>query len=83
MHMLRHSDLRHNIAVKLTIHRKRSDDELLDAIMSTLARCVILRPDFVGFNASQKHGLFGVAEPHPFPELAEPVEEDVQPTLGL
>ena len=83
MHIVTHTDLRLNIGVKIAVNRKRKDEELLDAIMTTLSRCVIVKPDFVGFNASQKHGQFGVTEPHPFPELAEPDAEEPHPSLAF
>lgn len=84
MHLIRHADLRIAIAVKLTVAKpsaqrtlgmvQNSDKEaVLDAIMSTIAGCVIVRPDIV---RQQQAGQFGVSEPHPFPELLTGEERD-------
>lgn len=93
MELIRHKDLRSAISVNLTVLKpyvKKETglagacrEEVLDAIMRALTGCVIVRPDLVGFNASQKLGRFGITEPHPFPELAEPIDPDwIAPNAG-
>ena len=46
-------------------------EEVLDAIMRAFSKCVVLRPDLVGFGTGQHLGEFGVDEPHPFPDLVQ------------
>lgn len=86
MHLVRHSDLRINIAVNLTVLKPyvkkltglttQSQEELIDAIMRAMSGYVILAPD-APLN-SYERGQFGVTEPHPFPDL---VDENGVPKL--
>lgn len=80
MELIRPDDLRIAIGVKLTVASpaaktavgaatSHAREKLLDQIMSTLSGCVIVRPSPVGY----QHGIFGLTEPHPFPDLADPL----------
>lgn len=81
MELIRHADLRSRISVNLSVLDKHvlkaanlqqwgTRDIVIDAIMRALSGCVIVRPDPVGYG----HGMFGVSEPHPFPDMVTPEE---------
>lgn len=82
MELIRHADLRRRVSVTLTVMNKHvlkaanltshsAQDALVDAFMKALTGCVIVRPDPVGYG----HGMFGLSEPHPFPDMVTPEDE--------
>jgi len=72
-------DIRMAVEIKLTVLPKPAkrhlgmdatyEREVVEAVMSALRGCVVVAPSMVGSNAGGRHGVFGVDEPHPFPDL--------------
>ena len=79
MKLIDHNDLRMELRIKLSTMGKPArrhvamdahyEKEIVERMMQVINNCLIVAPSMVGFNTAMRHGVFGVDEPHPFPDL--------------